>query len=325
MRTIRTLELAKVGEWGMSSDPITGQDLKEVVETFTPRRPVGIGHEAMRRDDAPKYGNVWSVALADNGNTLTGEVEFTDALDTLYTSGAYDGWSVSIPKRAKDGKAYLHHLAFLGATPPKIPGLKELEVKPFSYADGDVKRSFQFSGNCIECAGEEMKAMNEQEVKALQEKLAALEKENAELKAVNEKAAADKKELEEKLAALEGEEKKEEAIPAEFADRMQRIEKEARVSRLSAFKAKIEGKVPAGIASQAAALAERLSGRTDAFNFSDNGTNVQGTELEALGALLMHWPEPVSVGSSGFDYSDSAGSAKDEGAASCGMRMLGAL
>ena len=71
MRTIRTLELAKVGEWGMSSDPITGQDLKEVVETFTPRRPVGIGHEAMRRDDAPKYGNVWSVALADDGNTLT--------------------------------------------------------------------------------------------------------------------------------------------------------------------------------------------------------------------------------------------------------------
>ena len=167
--------------------------------------------------------------------------------------------------------------------------------------------------------------MDEQEVKALQEKLAALEKENAELKAVNEKAAADKKELEEKLAALEGNEKKEEAIPAEFADRMQRLEKEAHASRLAAFKAKIEGKVPAGIASQAAALAERLSGRTDAFNFSDNGTNVQGTELEALSALLMHWPEPVSVGDAGFDYSDSASSTKEEGAASCGMRMLGAL
>lgn len=323
MRTIRTLELAKVGEWGMASDPITQQDLKEVVETFTPRRPVGIGHEAMRRDDAPKYGNVWSVALADDGNTLSGEVEFNDTLDTLYTSGAYDGWSVSIPKRAKDGKAYLHHLAFLGATPPKIPGLKELEVKPFSYADGDVKRSFQFSGNCIECADKETKAMNEQEVKALQEKLAALEKENAELKAANEKAAADKKVLEEKLASLEGNEKKEEAIPAEFADRMQRLEKEAHASRLAAFKAKIEGKVPAGIASQAATLAERLSDRTDVFNFSDNGANVQGTELEALASLLMHWPDPVSVGASGFDFSDRAG--KEDGAASCGIKLLGAL
>ena len=324
MRTIRTLELAKVGEWGMGSDPITGQDLKEVVETFTPRRPVGIGHEAMRRDDAPKYGNVWSVALVDDGNTLTGEVEFTDALDTLYTSGAYDGWSVSIPKRAKDGKAYLHHLAFLGATPPKIPGLKELEVKPFSYADGDVKRSFQFSGNCSECADKEP-PMNEQAVKELQEKVAALEKENAELKAAKEKAEADKKALEEKLAADSGEQKKEDTIPAEFADRMQKLEQEAHASRLAAFKAKIEGKVPAGIASQAAALAERLSDRTDAFNFSDNGTTVHGTELEALASLLAHWPEPVSVGSSGFDFSDRAGRNKEEGAAACGMRMLGAL
>lgn len=325
MRTIRTLELAKVGEWGMASDPITAQDLKEVVETFTPRRPVGIGHEAMRHDDAPKYGNVWSVALSDGGKTLTGEVEFSDALDTLYTSGAYDGWSVSIPKRAKDGKAYLHHLAFLGATPPKIPGLKALDVKPFSYADGDVKRVFQFLGNCSECTDKEEPTVNEQEVKELQEKVAALEKENAELKAAKEKAEADKKALEEKLAADSGEQKKEDTIPAEFADRMQKLEQEAHASRLAAFKAKIEGKVPAGIASQAAALAERLSDRTDAFNFSDNGTNVQGTELEALGALLMHWPEPVSVGSSGFDYSDSVGSTKEEGAASCGMRMLGAL
>ena len=171
-----------------------------------------------------------------------------------------------------------------------------------------------------------MKAMDEQEVKELQEKLAALEKENAELKAAKEKAEADKKALEAKQAAGSGEEKKkEDAIPAEFADRMQKLEQEAHASRIAAFKAKIEGKVPAGIASQAVALAERFSGRTDAFNFSDNGTTVHGTELEALASLLAHWPEPVNVGSSGFDFSDRADGNKEEGAAACGIRMLGAL
>jgi len=46
-------------------------------------------------------------------------------------------------------------------------------------------------------------------------------------------------------------------------------------------------------------------------------------ELEALASLLMHWPDPVSVGASGFDFSDRAG--KEDGAASCGIKLLGAL
>ena len=221
-RIMRTLELAYAGRWGQNGDLITEKDLKEVVETFTPRRPVGIGHDIMKKDDAPKYGNVWSVKLANGGKTLTGDVEFSEELDTLYTSGLYDGWSVSIPKRAIDGKTYLHHLAFLGATPPKIPGLKDLGEKPFQAADNDKIFSFDFSGKIKE---------SDEEVKMTKEEIEAMQKENAELKEANKKLAENKTSLEGELKKAQ-EEKKEmeevspETLPKEFSDKIKSYDEE---------------------------------------------------------------------------------------------------
>jgi hypothetical protein len=60
-----------------------------------------------------------------DGDVLKGHVSFLEAADPLYEGGYYDGWSVSIPPRAPDGKRFLHHLAILGAVPPKI-GMREL-------------------------------------------------------------------------------------------------------------------------------------------------------------------------------------------------------
>nr|DAM44754.1 MAG TPA: capsid scaffolding protein [Bacteriophage sp.] len=325
MRTIRTLELARVGSWGKNSDPITEQDLRDAVETFTPRRPVGIGHDAMRKDDAPKYGNVWAVRLRDGGKTLTGEVEFGEELDELYTSGKYDGWSVSLPKRAKDGKAYLHHLAFLGATPPKIPGLKDLGEKPFAFADDDEFFACEFAGKLTE--------LNE-EVKMTKEEIEAMQKENAALKAANEKLTADNTELGAELkkakdakasggsASAEAKSdanavqngtangKAEAHIPQEFADRMKRYDEEIVKSRLAAFKAKVEGKVPAGVMEQAECLAGALARRDSSVNFSDNGADRTGSEIELLGSILSKWPEAVKTGYAGNDYADSGDSGK---------------
>lgn len=320
MRTIRTLELARVGNWGKNGDPISAQDLRDVVETFTPRRPVGIGHDATRRDDAPKYGNVWAVRLRDGGNTLTGEVELSEELDTLYTSGKYDGWSVSIPKRAKDGKAYLHHLAFLGATPPKIPGLKDLGERPFQFADGDTFFSCEFAGKITEL-NEEVE-MTKEEIEAMQKQNAALKEANEKLTGDNTKLNAQLKKAEEAKASVgsAGAEpeakaaqngtangKAEAQIPQEFADRMKRYDEEIVKSRLTAFKAKVEGKVPAGVMEQAECLASALAGHDSTVNFSDNGTSVSGTEIELLGSILSKWPEAVKSGYAGNDYADSTG------------------
>lgn len=319
-RIMRTLELAYVGKWGQNGDPITEQDLKEAVETFTPRRPVGIGHDIMKKDDAPKYGNVWSVRLVNGGKTLTGEVEFSEALDKLYTSGLYDGWSVSIPKRAVDGKTYLHHLAFLGATPPKIPGLKDLGEKSFQAADNDKVFSFDFSGKIKE---------SDEEVKMTKEEIEAMQKENAELKEANKKLAENKTSLEGELKKAQ-EEKKEtgevssETLPKEFSDKIKSYDEEMKKMRLQAFKAKVENYLPKGLMEQAEVLASSLASRSDAVNFSDNGQSVQGTEIELLASILTKWPQSVSLGSSGFDYSDRGSDTKED-VKSAGRQIMKAL
>lgn len=298
---MRKLELARVGKWGVNSDEITARDLQDAVETFTAKRPVGIGHEAMHKDNAPKFGNVWSVELSDDGKTLSGDVEFSSELDTLYRDGKYDGWSVSLPKRAKDGKAYLHHLAFLGATPPKIPGLKELET--FAFADGDEVLSFEFSGKLKEIDSKEVN-MTEEEIKALQEKAKRLEEENATLKAENEKLVQDKKDLEEKLKSYSGS-ANEEVLSKEFSDRLKVYDDEIKKSRITAFKAQVQNRVPKGIFDKAETLAESLARRNDSVNFSDNGKPASANEIELLGTILAAWPEQVQEGSMGFDYSDT--------------------
>ncbi len=318
-RVIRKLELAKVGKWGAQSDEITAQDLSDAVETFTANRPVALGHEAARRDDAPRYGGVWSVALTDGGKTLVGDVEFSKELNTLYKSGKYTGWSVSLPKRKKDGKAYFHHLAFLGATPPKIPCLKDLGQVSFNYADGDKVVVHEFSGAIKECDEDISKKedkMDEEEIRKLQEELARIKAENETLK-------AEKKELEQKLAAKEKTDEPE--VPKEFADKMAGMEAEMQKNRLAAFKAQIAGKIPAGLAGEVEALSSALSKHDSSVDFADSVTSqkMSGTPLELLGSILSKMPQPVETGFSGMEFSDST--AAEYKGSSYASRLMGAL
>ncbi|MEL3899872.1 MAG: hypothetical protein P1P67_05030 [Treponema phagedenis] len=324
-RVMRKLELARVGKWGKNSDEITEKDLRDAVETFAGRMPVSIGHDAMYRDNAPKFGDILSVELSDDGKTLAGEVEFSKELDILYRDGKYDGWSVSLPRRAKDGKTYLHHLAFTGATPPKIPGLKEL--KTFQFADGDKVSTFEFSGKLKEIDGEVNMELTTEEIKALQEKAERLERELATLKAENEKLSAEKKELEEKLksASADSGSEADQNLPKEFSDKLNALGEELKKNRLSVFNAKLAGKVPKGIAEKAGVLASSLAARNDAVNFSDNGKPTSANEIELFGDILSAWPEQVAEGSAGFDYSDNLSGGqgeKKESVAAMAARMI---
>lgn len=67
----------------------------------------------------------------------------------------------------------MHHLAFTGAIPPKMPGIKELET--FIFAEEDMVSSFEFQGKMKEIDDEEVN-MGEEEIKALPGKEAQLEK-----------------------------------------------------------------------------------------------------------------------------------------------------
>jgi hypothetical protein len=334
MKAIRTLELARAGEWGQDGSTITRQDLAEVKATFAGRPPLTVGHILPDQKEGPRYGKVLSVDLAENGSLLVGNVEFGDAANDAYANGLYDGWSVSIPRRGKDGRRYLHHLALLGETPPKIPGLKELESVSFDYADGDLVETYSFGG-----------AMKEREaMQVTNEEAAALEAKNRELEEANKKLLKEKEKREKADAARPPETKPAESGPAgqsapapansnaapghdagenkEFSDRLARMEGEVRKSRVEAFMAKISGKVPEGLRDKAKGLAAELAGNDEPFNFSDSGKETKARAIDLLGDILSQWPAPVKTGGGGFEYADAGtggGKPVDWGAVAKGM------
>lgn len=130
--TLKRLELARVGQFGMDGAEITISDLREVVETFDGQAPVSIGHDITKdKDWWPSFGNVIALELDESEDginaTLSGDVMLDELLAEAIDQGFYEGWSISIPQRGSDSKRYLHHLAFLGAVPPKIRDLKILK------------------------------------------------------------------------------------------------------------------------------------------------------------------------------------------------------
>ena len=270
MKKIRTWQLCRTGTFGQDGAKITEQDLKEIAETFTPTRPITIGHDAAHGDNFPKFGDVLVIdGIYDDAKhrgekVLVGQVVLHPELEKQFSDkddgdGCYKGWSVTIPKRASDGKRYLHSLAICGATPPKIPGLEQLMTKS-CYSDGDTVEVFDFS-DAIDY--QEEIPMTEEEKK----KMADLEAENKKLKEDAEKAAASKK---------DGEDKKEKFSDSkEYADMQKKIE-DLEASRKEAVVKGVCDKfadIPAGLKDSVQKVAGVLASTTESFEFSDKDGN----------------------------------------------------
>jgi len=304
-KRIRTLELARAGRWGLDGSEITRQDIAEMAETFAGKRPVIIGHDVT--DRAPKFGDVLDCWSSTDGNSIIGPVIFSEIGDKLYEGGYYDGWSISMPRRSTDNKRVLHHLAILGAVPPKIPGLEELTQIAVDFGEDAAKNRYQFSGKIPEKEDEDT-MMTEEEKKAAAEKDAKIAELEAQNKALSEQAAAKAAEVPQTAEPPAGAASGESAPNADFADvqkELAEIKANRRRERLDGFDRDIAQKIPAGIAAKAKALAGQIEA-VGAFDFSDNGKTEKRDALQLLGEILRGWPEPVKVGASGINYGDSS-------------------
>jgi len=316
-RKIRTLELARVGRWGLDGSVITKQDIAELVETYAGKRPVTIGHDAT--DRAPKFGDVIDCWPSTDGNSIIGPVIFTDIGNTLYEGGYYDGWSISMPRRDADGKRVLHHLAILGATPPKIPGLEELEQVAVNFSESAARDTYQFSGKIPEEEGKG--TMTDEEKKALAEKEARIAELEARNKALTEQANQKAAEQTATQNAAQGAttpaaDAKQDGAAADasasgqdFADvrnELNELKAGRRQERLEGFAKNVAEKLPAGVAEKAKVLAGRIEAN-GAFDFSDSGKTEKRDALWLLGEILASWPAPVKTGASNYNYGDSAG------------------
>lgn len=284
MKKIRTWQLCRTGTFGQDGAKITEQDLREITETFTPTRPITIGHDAAHGDNFPKFGDVLLIdGIYDDPKhrgekVLVGQVVLHPELEKQFSDkddgdGCYKGWSVTIPKRGSDGKRYLHSLAICGATPPKIPGLEQLMVKS-CYSDGDSVEVFDFS-DAIDY--QEEIPMTDEEKK----KMEALEAENKKLKEDAEKAAASQK---------AGEDKKE-----KFSDSQEYADMQKKISDLEASRkeAVVKGvcdkfaDIPAGLKDSVQKVAGVLASTAESFEFSDkDGNKSSKTALDLFSDVI---------------------------------------
>ena len=283
MKKIRTWQLCRTGTFGQDGARITEKDLGEIAETFAPTRPITIGHDAARGDDFPKFGDVLAIdGIYDDPKrkgekVLVGKVMLHPELEKQFSDkddggGCYKGWSVTIPKRASDGKRYLHSLAICGATPPKIPGLEQLMVKS-CYSDGDSVEVFDFN-DAINY--QEEIPMTDEEKK----KMEALEAENKKLKEDAAKAAEKK----------DGEDKKEKFSDSpEFAD-MQKEISELKAAKKEALVKGVCDKfsdIPAGLKDGVQKVASVLASASDSFEFSDkDGNKSEKSALEVFSDVV---------------------------------------
>jgi len=317
-RKIRTLELARVGKWGLDGSEIGRQDIAELAETFAGKRPVTVGHDVT--DRVPKFGDVLDCWPSTDGNSLVGPVMFTEAGNKLYEGGYYDGWSISMPRRLSDNKRTLHHLAILGAVPPKIPGLEELEQIAVNYSEDAAKNRYQFSGKIPE--KEDNDTMTEDEKKAMAEKDAKIAELEEKVKALTEQATA-KQAAAEVVAAAAEKAVETEAAGENFSDVQKEINElkaARRQERLEGFGKNIAVKLPAGITEKAKVLAGQIEAN-GAFDFSDNGKTEKRDALWLLGEILSGWPQPVKTGVSGNNYSDSVDGEKPVDWAAAAKKM----
>ena len=168
-------------------------DLDGMAASYSPalrEAPLTVGHP---KDNLPAYGWVKAVARTPAGTLAITPHQVEPQFAEMVQAGRFKKRSASFypphaPNNPTPGKWYLRHVAFLGAQPPAIAGLKDIQ-----FSEDDAGGAVSFSE--IEPAPstpQESLSMTEAEIKAMQEQLAAEKKarEEAEAKAAAEATTA---------------------------------------------------------------------------------------------------------------------------------------
>ena len=184
--------------------------------------PLTVGHP---KDNLPAYG--WVKAVSRNAAGVLAiaphnvEPQFAEMVAAKrFPKRSASFYPPQAPNNPTPGKWYLRHVAFLGAQPPAIAGLKDIQ-----FSEDDAGGAVSFSESAEPSPPQESLSMTEAEIKAMQEQLAAEKK-------AREKAEADAAESKKKADTAQAE-------TTSFAER-------ARADRKAGFVSFAETQVEAG-------------------------------------------------------------------------------
>ncbi|HII3750041.1 TPA: peptidase [Pasteurella multocida] len=274
----------------------TADMLNDIATSYDPQlseAPIVIGHPKLT---APSYG--WVKQASIEGDTLyahVGQVEaaFADAVN----EGRYKKRSASIflpdsPGNPKPGHYYLNHIGFLGAAPPAVKGLGDV-----NFAASDAENAFaEFSFD--------IESINHQP----QEK--PMDKTPEEIAA--EKAAADKQredELKAREAALKAREDK-----VEQAEKEQKQAAKAALEQDAAsFASEMVSKGKVLPAQKQALIEVLVANANQPISFSDGSQTVSKSSVDVIKEIISQKPMDFSAKSNeegeeqgAVDFADGA-------------------
>jgi hypothetical protein len=135
------VEIMRTGTHTASSGrevTFTADDLERIAAGYRPEyheAPVVIGHPA---DNQPAYG--WVKGLKRVGERLLASLDLVPAFADAVRQGLYKKRSASIYSDLDGQGPYLRHIGFLGAMPPAIKALADINLN-----DGRVSETIEFS------------------------------------------------------------------------------------------------------------------------------------------------------------------------------------
>ena len=189
----------------------SGADVAGMVASYDPalrEAPLTIGHP---KDNLPAYGWVNGLAVNEAGrlvmDTRAVEPQFAEMVQAQrFPKRSSSFYPPSHPSNPKPGNWYLRHVAFLGAQPPAIAGLKDI-----AFAQADANGTVSFSeGEVLSPPTDPL--FNQEQIRMtqeLQDQLAAAQAKTTALQDQLAQSTAAAKEATDKVAAFAESAKKE--------------------------------------------------------------------------------------------------------------------
>lgn len=303
------IEIFRAGDYSaQGKGVITRSDLERVIRNYDPtyhEAPVCVGHP---KDNLPAYG--WIERLALDGDTLLAKEKQVDPkFDEARKTGRFKKRSAAFYKDAAGNISALRHVAYLGAQPPEVKGLADVQFsdkgrefievgfgEEESVADDQKtfnERLTAFFSELFKGSGSSTKTFTEDDVKRIVgEAVAPFQAKVTQLEADLQKQTTAFSEREQKIA---GSEVKQRAIEA--------------VNRL-----KSAGKwIPAFNKIGLGLVFDELAKTTTTVEFGEGNEKKQVTPLETLVLFLEGLPKIVPAGThyTGGNVRPAAGTTGD--------------
>lgn len=285
---IKGVEIFKTGTW--HNDVYTTKDLDHIVESFNDKgfeAPVKLGHNSeQEKDGQPSFG--WIGRVFREGNKLLADLtDVPKRLGEAIQNKQYRQVSSEIIWNFKEGMPrVLRAVALLGADIPEVKGLAPLDRAEIAFGEKVDCRVYAID---IEKDKDDKKDMDDDKEKELEEQKI---KDKEKKKMSDEKVETLKTEVKEFKDKSEAE--KERADMAEA--KLLTIEAEAKTNKIEAFitKGKEAGKIIPAFEGKLKSLMESAGGEK-VCKFSDNGKDVEMTQLETIIALFSDMPKIIEL------------------------------